>query len=67
MVTNIFFPSALCHAPESDSKQSSPSDSWPPLLVGFKGGFCPRGIPGALIKYLMTNEMKSTKNLECHS
>jgi hypothetical protein len=29
------------------------------LLVGFKSGFCPRGIPGALIKYLMTNEMRS--------
>ena len=23
--------------------------------------FCPRGIPGALIKYLMTNEMKSKR------
>ena len=53
-----FFPSALCHAPEPHSSQCS-SDSWPPLLVGFKSGFCPRGVPGALIKYLMTNEMKS--------
>ena len=57
-----FFPSALCHAPELHSNQPSPSDSWPPLLIGFKGGFCPRGIPGALIKYLMTNEMKSKKS-----
>ena len=56
-----FFPSALCHAPEFHSNQPSPSDSWPPLLVGFKSGFCPRGIPGALIKYLMTNEMKSNR------
>ena len=55
-----FFPSALCHAPELHSNQPSPSDSWPPLLVGFKSGFCPRGIPGALIKYLMTNEMESS-------
>ena len=53
-----FFPSALCHAPEPHSNQSS-SNSQPPLLVGFESGFCPRGIPGALIKYLMTNEMKS--------
>ena len=56
-----FFPSALCHAPEPYI-QPSPSDSWPPLLVGFKSGFCPRGIPGALIKYLMTNEMKSKRS-----
>ena len=53
-----FFASALCHAPEIHSSQP-PSFSWPPLLVGFESGFCPRGIPGALIKYLMTNEMKS--------
>ena len=56
-----FFPSALCHAPEPHFTQPS-SDSWPPLLVGFKSGFCPRGIPGALIKYLMTNEMKSKRS-----
>ena len=57
-----FFPSALCHAPESRSNLPSRSDSWPSLLIGFKSGFCPRGIPGALIKYLMTNEMKSKRN-----
>ena len=57
-----FFPSALCHAPELHFNQPLPSDSWPPLLVGFKSGFCPRGIPGALIKYLMTNEMKSNRS-----
>ena len=57
-----FFPSALCHAPESHSNPPSCSDSWSPLLIGFKSGFCPRGIPGALIKYLMTNEMKSKRN-----
>ena len=57
-----FFPSALCHAPESHSNLPSCSDSWSPLLIGFKSGFCPRGIPGALIKYLMTNEMKSKRN-----
>ena len=56
-----FFPSALCHAPESRSGVTFPSDSRPSLLVGFKSGFCPRGIPGALIKYLMTNEMKSKR------
>ena len=57
-----FFPSALCHAPESHSNPPSCSDSRPSLVVGFKSGFCPRGIPGALIKYLMTNEMKSKRS-----
>ena len=57
-----FFPSALCHAPESHSNLPSHPDSQPSLVVGFKSGFCPRGIPGALIKYLMTNEMKSKRS-----
>ena len=61
-----FFPSALCHAPKSDSK-SPHAYLWPSLLVGFKSGFCPRGIPGALIKYLMTNEMRSKTILEYYS
>ena len=56
-----FFPSALCHAPESHSTLHPNKYLWPSLLVGFKSGFCPRGIPGALIKYLMTNEMRSKR------
>ena len=52
-----FFPSALCHAPGSHSNLPTHSDSRPSLCVGFKSGFCPRGIPGALINYLMTNKM----------
>ena len=55
-----FFPSALCHAPETLPTVSE-KYLWPSLLVGFKSGFCPRGIPGALIKYLMTNEMRSKR------
>ena len=57
-----FFPSALCHAPVSHSNLPSRSNSRTALLIGFKSGFCPRGIPGALIKYLMTNEMKSKRS-----
>ena len=53
-----FFPSVICHVPEPHSKQAPPSDSPPPILVAFESGFCPRGIPGALIKCLMTNEMR---------
>jgi hypothetical protein len=53
-----FFPSALCHvskAPDPSVKSISPST----VLIAFETGFCPRGIAGALIKCLMTNEMNS--------
>ena len=56
-IKKYFFPSALSHAPESSSKLAQTILS--PVLIAFKGGFCPRGISGALIKCLMTNEMKS--------
>ena len=59
-----FFPAALCHAPEPLSNQSPSFNSPPHLLIGFESGFCPRGVPGALIKILMTNEMKSTLHWE---
>ena len=60
-----FFPSALCHVAEA-SFNSSPTDPQanqpPTILIAFETGFCPRGISGALIKCLMTNEMKSNKS-----
>ena len=56
-----FFPSALCHAPEPHSNQVSNLDAPPSALIVFESGFCPRGISGALIKCLMTNEMKSER------
>ena len=52
-----FFPAALCHAPKNLLQQSCVFDI-PPLLVAFASGFCPRGIPGALITCLMTTESK---------
>ena len=63
-----FFPSVLCHAPEQQPMSFLDcSIEPPPLLIAFESGFCPRGIPGALIKYLMTNEMKSHVSWELHS
>ena len=62
-----FFPSVLCHAPEQLSQSSYCSFNPPSMLIAFEGGFCPRGIPGALIKYLMTNEMKSEISWELHT
>ena len=60
-----FFPSVLCHVPAKylDSPPPEPqANQLPLLLIAFKTGFCPRGISGALIKCLMTNEMKSRKS-----
>ena len=52
--TFCFFPSVLCHALIMNSITSCCMQ--PPLLIAFKSGFCPRGIPGALIVYLMSNK-----------
>ena len=59
-----FFPSVLCRAqlpvlrraqlPIQCTNSSTENDP-PPLLIGFYSGFCPKGIPGALITYLMSN------------
>ena len=56
-----FFPAVLCHAPAQQQISVKDSDSaqHDSLLVAFEGGFCPRGIPSALITYLITNEMDS--------
>jgi GTPase SAR1 family protein len=57
-----FFPFALCHAPEQQgSNVSNCSIKLPPpsISIAFKSGFCPRAIPGILIKSLMNNELKS--------
>jgi hypothetical protein len=56
-----FFPSALCHVSKAQdpSAESTPPNTPPKALIAFNTGFCPRGIAGALIKCLMTNEMKN--------
>ena len=54
-VLKYFFPCALSHANKSTYSLHS---SIPSLVISFGCGFCPMGIGGALIKYLMTNEMQ---------
>ena len=56
-----FFPSALCHV--TTAQESTPNTT-SIVLIAFETGFCPRGIAGALIKCLMTNEMKSSRYWE---
>ena len=60
-----FFPCVLAHMPTSkvslfDIIKKLITTSVPPLLVTFKCGYCPKGLPGALISYLMANEMMSS-------
>ena len=53
----LFFPCVLAHAKKS--LEPPPYTPVPSLLIAFQCGYCPKGVPGALIKYLMTNEMGS--------
>ena len=53
----FFLPCVLAHARESSSRHDTPV---PTLLISFKCGYIPQGVAGALIKYLMANEMEST-------
>ena len=55
-----FLPCALAHAKDSDSRTAFQETPVPTLLVSFECGYVPKGVPGALIKYLMANEMKSS-------
>ena len=54
-----FFPSALCHAKDATSTLSDSLSTTPSILIAFESGFCPRGIPGALIVELMSNRGQS--------
>ena len=55
---SYFFPCALAHVNEVKD-EIEPQSPIPPLMITFQCGYCPKGLPGALIKYLMTNEMNS--------
>ena len=57
-----FFPCVLAHTIiETPLHQLSLACTRVPhLMVTFKCGYCPKGLAGALIKYLMTNEMRSS-------
>ena len=56
-LTKYFLPCVLAHSEVCTSPVLT-SDI-PPLLITFKCGYCPKGLAGALIIYLLTNEMGS--------
>ena len=56
---HYFMPCALAHSEGSTSIESSSTSHIPSLLVAFKSGYCPKGLFGALVVYLLQNKMKS--------
>ena len=64
-----FFPCVLAHTSmETPAHQlSTLCTPVPNLVITFKCGYCPKGLPGALLTYLMANEMKSVYHWTlCH-
>ena len=55
----LFLPCVLAHANKATDAEL-PSTSVPSLLIAFEGGYCPKGVPGALITYFMTSKMESS-------
>ena len=58
--SQYFIPCALAHSEgsQSTSTGTTPSSAHP-LLVTFKSGYCPKGLFGAVVVYLLQNKMKS--------
>ena len=68
-----FIPCVLAHVDASKQSVASKiisklsSEKVPSLIVTFKCGYCPKGLAGALISYLMANEMASRFSWDlCH-
>ena len=63
-----FFPCVLAHTKETAvQKLMLTATPIPQLIITFKCGYCPKGIAGALIKYLMANEMESCYSWEIYA
>ncbi len=56
----LFLPCVLAHAKISANNSMPLSTQVPSILVTFECGYIPNGVPGALIKYLISNEMDSS-------
>ena len=59
-----FFPSVLAHTEEVPPihQLKLACTPVPNVMITFKCGYCPKGLAGALVKYLMANEMKSSES-----
>ena len=57
-----FIPCVLAHADQPDitfTELPCAHGPTPPLLISFECGYCPKGVSGGVITYLMVNEMQS--------
>ena len=56
-----FFPCVLAHTSMETPRHQlyTKCTPVPSLIITFKCGYCPKGLPGALVTYLMGNEIKS--------
>ena len=60
--TEYFLPCVLSHAPKQmEEIQSKDNIILPALLIGFKCGYTPKGVFGALISYLLQNTHAGVK------
>ena len=59
-----FFPSVLTHTEEIPviHQLTLACTPVPNVMVTFKCGYCPKGLAGALVTYLMANEMKCSES-----
>ena len=63
-----FFPCVLAHAEKTALQELMlTATPIPQLIVTFECGYCPKGLAGALIKYLMANEMESSYTWEIYT
>ena len=56
---HYFMPCVLAHSEGGKPIESSSTSRIPSLLVAFKSGYCPKGLFGALVVYLLQDKMKS--------
>ena len=57
--SHYFIPCVLAHSEDSSTGTSAACSGVPPLLISFESGYCPKGLFGALVVYLLQNKMKS--------
>jgi hypothetical protein len=59
-VTKYFIPCILAHAAKANEQLECLSLEIPPLVITIKCRYCPKGLGGALISYLIANERSVT-------
>ena len=56
-----FMPCAITHIDRASSGHSTQSATIPPLLITFKNGYCPKGLFGSLVAYIVNRQVANCK------